>query len=181
MHFTANLRLPKVDMNAFQQALNERLARATAEGAIVWLTKVIEDSTPRVGMPVWSAASRATFAPLASQVAFALSYIPTSASGRGDRIDVGIGASPGDNGTFERGEKPGIYSFTYSTTLPHLIVNEYNNANDFTPKTGNRRFHLTDPGPYHFQEKGKAAFLKHAADVSLPDVSIFTATTISIG
>jgi hypothetical protein len=166
-------------MNAFRQALNERLIRATTEGATVWLTKVIEDSTPRVGMPVWSAASRATFAPLASQVTYALAYAPEGDAP--NRIDVGIGASPGDNGTFERGETAGIYSFTYSTTLPHLIINEYNNANTFRDKNGRLRFHLTDPGPYHFQEKGKAAFLKHAAQVSLPDVSIFTATTIAIG
>lgn len=179
MHFTANFRLPRVDMNGFRQALDETLIRATTEGAKVWLTKVIEDSTPRVGMPVWSAASRATFSPLASQVAFALAYSPVPDAP--SRIDVGIGASPGDNGTFERGEKPGIYSFTYSTTLPHLIINEYHNANTLRDKHGTLRFHLTDPGPYHFQEKGKAAFLKHANEVSLPDVPFFTATTITIG
>jgi hypothetical protein len=129
-------------------------------------------------MPVWSAASRATFAPLASQVEYALGYSPVSDAP--NRIDIGIGASPGDNGTFQRGETPGVYSFTYSTTLPHLIVNEYHNANNFPPKNG-RSFHLTDPGPYRFQEKGKAAFLKYASEITLPGVSLFTAHTITIG
>ncbi len=180
MHFTANFRLPRVDMNEFRKLLDEQLIRATTQGAVVWLTKVIEESTPRAGMPVWSAASRATFAPLASQVEYALALSPVSDAP--NRIDIGIGASPGDNGVFERGETPGIYSFTYSTTLPHLIINEYNNANEYrNPKSGKPYFRLTNPGPYHFQEKGKSAFLKHAAEVVLPDVPLFTATTITIG
>jgi hypothetical protein len=179
MHFSGTFRLPKVDMNEFNKLLDERLVRAITQGAREWLTAVIEDSTPRVGMPVWSAASRATFSPLASQAEFALGYAPVPDAP--NRIDMGIGASPGDNGTFERGETPGMYSFTYSTSLRHLIINEYNNANTFLNKDGKQYFHLTDPGPYHFQEKGKAAFLKYAATVSLPDVPVFTATTITIG
>jgi len=179
MRFKATFRLPKVDISAFQRALDERLIRATTQGAVVWLTKVIEEATPRVGMPVWSAASRATFAPLASQVEFALAYSPVA--GAPDRIDIGIGASPGDNGTFERGETPGIYSFTYSTTLPHLIINEYYNANTFLNPEGKPYFRLKDPGPYHFQEKGKAAFLKHAGEVTLPDVPVFIAHTFTVG
>ncbi len=171
MHLTAVFQLPSVDMGKFRQALDERLIRETAQGAVKWLTKVIEEATPRVGMPVWSAASRATFTPLASQVEFALAYSPVA--GAPNRIDIGIGASPGDNGTFERGETPGLYSFTYSTTLPHLIINEYYNANTFLDPEGKPYFRLKDPGPYHFQEKGKAAFLKYASEVSLPDVRSF--------
>lgn len=179
MHFKANFQFPKVDMAAFQRALDERLVRATTQGAVVWLTKVIEDSTPRAGMPVWSAASRATFLPLASQVEYGFAHSPVSDAP--NRIDIGIGASPGDNGTFERGETPGVYSLTYSTTLPHLIINEYHNANSFLDKNGDQHFYLTNPGPYHFQEKGKAAFLKHASEVTLPDVPVFIAHTFTIG
>ena len=74
-----------------------------------------------------------------------------------------------------------VYSFTYATTLPHLIVNEYQNANDFPEKNGHK-FRLTHPGPYHFQEKGKLAFQRFAmTEVSLPGWgSILDTTSLNL-
>ena len=77
-----------------------------------------------------------------------------------------------------------LYRFTYSTTLPHLIVNEYYNANLFrNPATGEPYFHLTNPGPYHFQEAGQRAFRQYASSqVSLPGWESFLDTvTLRVG
>ena len=53
-------------------------------------------------------------------------------------------------------------SSLYTTSLPWLIINEYFDATQWG-------FHLKKPGPYDFQAKGLAAFLKFAEKVRLPD------------
>jgi hypothetical protein len=49
----------------------------------------------------------------------------------------------------------------YSTSLPHLVFNEYNNA-------ASVGIHLRKPGPYLFQNIGAAEFLKVASTTKLP-------------
>jgi hypothetical protein len=180
MHLTANFQVPKVDFEKYRQVLHERLSQAITDGAREWLTSVLRESTA-VGMPVWSAASMSTFAPLASQVNYAIALSPVS--GVSSRVDVGIGASSSNNGVFEWGETPGHYSFTYSTGLEHLIVNEYNNANAYiNPNTGSPYFHLTNPGPYHFQEKGEKAFRQSVSEIALPGWdAILSVTSLVVG
>jgi hypothetical protein len=97
----------------------------------------------------------------------------TPVSDAPDRIQMGL-----NNGeaVFEVDSSQSIYSFTYSTTLPHLIINEYFNANDFPEKNGHQ-FHLTHPGPYHFQEAGRRTFERFAeSDIQLPDLTDFVDT-----
>jgi hypothetical protein len=89
-------------------------------------------------IPIYTGASRETFTPLASQVEF--------------------GSMNGPSG--------GRYSFTYDTTLAHLIINEYYDARQWG-------FHLIHPGPYNFQERGKKAFLANIASMSLYPVKPF--------
>ena len=104
------------------------------------------------GLPIWSAASVATFSPLASEAGYSLSFVPRRRCAESDQLG-------GKHPVEVRSSDPSnnVYSFTYATTLPHLIVNEYQNANEFPEKNGHK-FRLTHPGPYHFQEKGKLAF-----------------------
>jgi hypothetical protein len=157
MHLTASFKTPKVDFAKFRQALHDQLAETLAQAGMKYLMATAET------LPTWSGASRATFTPLASHVGFVLSIAPVAIS----RID--LGAELG-NATFDAGETdPSLYTFSYETTLPHLIVNEYHNTNTFiNPANGKPYFHLKNPGPYHFQSKGEKAFRDFASEVVLP-------------
>ena len=125
MHLTAKFQVPNVNFDRFRQALHEKLSESLTEAAKQWLMAVVPVSTME-GIPVWSAASRATFSPLASYATYALALAP--AGDAPDRVHLGL-----ENGdaTFEADRNTGIYRFSYSTTLPHLIINEYYNANTF--------------------------------------------------
>jgi hypothetical protein len=177
MRLKATFRVPKVNQMRFQEALHACLSKAISESCRRWLTTVVKESTA-VGLPIWSAASIATFSPLASQINFALAMAPVS--GAPDRVSVGIASG---TGVFKWGEPAGLYTFTYSTSLKHLIINEYHNANTFiNPKTGKSYFHLKHPGPYHFQQKAEQAFRDFASTVVLPGWgSILDVATIVVG
>ncbi len=169
MHLSVNLKALKVNLAKYKSALHERLSEALAESCRVWLTTVVKESTS-VGLPIWSGASIATFSPLASHIAYALALSPVADAP--NRIALGVGHG---TGLFEPGtKKRGLYTFTYQTTLPHLLINEYNDATQWG-------FNLKHPGPYGFQIKAEEAFKKFARDVTLPGWgSILDITTIVV-
>ncbi len=159
MHIKAKFQAPRIDLNRYKEALHARLSEKLAQAGMEYLEATAE------AIPEWSSASKATFSPLACHVGYVLTF--EQAPGAPNRVELGL-----ENGTAEFVTNPdtGLYSFTYYTTLPHLIVNEYYNANTFVnPKTGHRYFKLIHPGPYHFQEAGKKAFQLEAVTVILPD------------
>jgi len=159
MRILASFQVPRVNLARFRQALHEHLSEALAQAATVWL-----QATATEIVPVWSAASRATFSPLASHVGYVLSLSPVADAP--NRIDLGIANG---TGTFETDASQGLYRFTYSTTLPWLVWNEYHNANvDPDPGLFDK---LLKPGPYNFQVKGYEAFKRFSQTVDLPAVA----------
>ena len=80
MRLTAKFQLPKVDFGRYRQTLHETLSETLAEAARQYLMAIVPASTMD-GIPVWSAASRATFSPLASYVAYALALAPEGPAG----------------------------------------------------------------------------------------------------
>jgi len=173
MRLTGTFQIPRVNLGRFRQALHVRLSEALAQASMKWL-----EATAEATVPVWSGASRATFSPLASYISYALSLTPVGTAP--NRIELGVATG---KGAFDVDDSQGIYSFTYSTTLPHLIVNEYSDANSFiNPETGVPYFHLRNPGPYHFQEKGERAFRQYASTTELPGWgSILDVVTLRVG
>jgi hypothetical protein len=157
MKFTGTFEAPRLNFQRYQNALEEKLGHALGEAIRLWLgavTKIV---------PVWSGASHGTFLKLASEVGFALTPTPSGIRVR-NRVNLGFNNSTGDINTDDFGK--GVVTFTYATTLRHLIYNEFNNAN-VTPDPGlfSRLIH---EGPYHFQEAGQFVFKKYAATVRLP-------------
>jgi len=95
---------------------------------------------------VWSGASAATFLHLANEIRSTIPITNGNASG------IAYGKRFGDGGI--EVEK-GVGRFFYSTDLPHLVYNEYHNANiDPDPGIFGR---LRHPGPYRFQRAGQEA------------------------
>lgn len=155
MKITATFRAPRVDFAQYHKALQNVLGEAITQAAFQWL-----GATTAV-IPVWSGASLATFMPLASAIGFSLSVSPAS---RLNRVDLGLSNA---TGSLTTDASKGKFEFSYGTTLAHLIYNEANNANISPDPTLFSK--LIDPGPYHFQEKGVAAFKQSIASVQLPD------------
>lgn len=104
---------------------------------------------------VWSGASAATFLHLANEIK---STIPIT---NGTAAGIAYGKRFGDGGIdIERG----VGKFYYSTDLPHLVYNEYHNANVQPDATLFAR--LKHPGPYRFQEAGHEAIERALHDIT---------------
>jgi hypothetical protein len=162
MKVTYKLRAPRLDLAGYKKALDRYMRELIVQAASTWLDNVALD------IPVWSGASRATFLKLAREVGYSLS---DSSSGV-DRVARGEASG---TGALTVDSTKGLYTFTYGTTLPWLIWNEYHNANvDPDPtKWPNPPFTLHAPGPYGFQAIGARAFRKFAETATLPLVAPF--------
>ena len=148
---TVKLQKPRINFARYRDLLHTQLSELIAQAGMKWIEATAEK------IPVWSGASRGTFNPLASYVGYVLTI--GQADGAPNRVGLGEAMSAA---TFEANRDTGIYSFSYMTTLTHLIVNEYHDARQWG-------FNLRQPGPYHFQEAGQEAFKNAVRDATLPD------------
>lgn len=155
MKFTGTFFAPRIDLSVYKQALHDELKERLAEATFQYLDAVL------ARVPVWSGASAATFLHLARTIDFPLNIAPVTRLGFG----ISYGESHGA-GKFDDGSKEGLFLFTYTTTLAHLIYNESHNGN---AEPGPGQFGvLKTPGPYRFQEFGRIAFEKVAKASRLP-------------
>ncbi len=159
MKFTHTYRAPRLNLAGYRQVLDAAMQEILAQGLMAWLEAVVAE------VPVWSGASRATFVKVASKID---ASVPISGSAPVDRTGIGMEASTGEMKT---DIESGLYTFTYGTSLPWLIWNEFRNANIDPDPTLFAK--LKKPGPYDFQVKGIAAFLHTTGRVSLPRVAPF--------
>lgn len=156
---SATYQVPKINVSAYKRVLNDTFSRAIADAARVWL------QATTVEIPVWSGASLATFAKLASDAGFSLGSL-SPVFNAPSRIGLGLSAS---QGSLEGDNSRATFKFTYATSLRHLIFNEFNNANASPDSTlfGT----LKNPGPYRFQQKGKATVLATLKELRLPNLN----------
>lgn len=146
-------------LDQYKKALDTRMRELLAQGLMEWLSAV------EAVVPVWSGASRATFIKLGQLINYQVSTSGGNAPFR--REETGLAMSTAE-GFDETNTSKGYYAFTYGTTLPWLIVNEYNDATQWG-------FNLINPGPYDFQNKAKAKFLHATKVANLPLVTPFMA------
>ena len=162
--FTAQFKLININEEAWRKRLNALLTKEIKKAAIAWL-----NATVLLAIPVWSGASRATFLKLARAVSFPLTI--TGIRALSSKNPKALGPSVGfqqSKGSVSADEKSGRFTFTYGTTLFHLVFNEFNNANQ-NPSAGKLFARLRKPGPYNFQKIGEAAFDQYAQTaVKLP-------------
>ena len=169
MKFTAQFSVPRIDVSAYRNALDRHMKEAISQALLIWLEAVLAE------IPVWSGASRATFQKLAGAVGYSLPVAPVAVNAahglftsRIDRTGMGQASSAGE---MVADKKTGEYTFTYSTTLPWLIWNEYHNANVDPDPT--LFYRLIKEGPYNFQAIGARAFLRFSDDIDLLPVKPF--------
>lgn len=160
MKFYGNLVKLSIDEKKFRKAVHEELSNELGRLAFVWLEAVLAE------IPTWSGASRATFLRLAREIGYSLVISPEVVS----RISFG---QRHGTGKVTMNAKKGIYTFKYTTNLRWLVHNESN-----SPGSDPNVFHrLRKPGPYNFQQKGLAAFLREAVTIRLPLSSKFLKKT----
>lgn len=155
MKLNARFQVPRYSVDRYLDLMKDQLGQAITDAAIEWLSTVI------TLIPLWSGASLATFKPLASKISLPLVISPRAFV---DRVSFGESNATGD---VIVDPSAGRFTFTYSTTLAHLIYNEFNNANETPDPTLFAR--LLNPGPYRFQDAGEKAFRDFAKGVRLPD------------
>lgn len=156
MKMTCSFSLMKLNTGSYKKTLNTEMLQKLKEAVGVWIQAAVTI------IPVWSGASHGTFLKLASKIGRTFSI-----SGGGGLPGM-LGPNYGDSQSQGRLTVwDGAYIAEYSTTLWHLIYNEYNNANA-NPKEGRVFSRLIQPGPYMFQEKANAAFSAYIENISLP-------------
>ena len=167
MKINAKFKSLRFDSAKYREALRKTLEEAITQAAFAWLQAVVS------AVPSWSGASRGTLIKLASSFGAQVD-ISISSTAPYERTDLGIANSEGRLNLDQA--DAGCVSFQYSTSLAHLIWNEYNNANITRDRTKWRHVELINPGPYRFQEKGQAAVKEAFQSVRLPDPRQFIAT-----
>lgn len=155
MKLVGTLRTIEIDTVRFRKELQAVLNEALVQSAIIWL-----NATTSV-IPTWSGAALSTFRPLSDTINFRLAVNPKSTAPNRTSLGESAGA-----GSLEIDPSKGRYFFTYSTTLNHLIFNEFNadpsaDPNAFAP-------HSITGTPYGFQEIGRQAWQSFASTVRLP-------------
>jgi hypothetical protein len=146
----SNIKAFRLDLNAYERKMKVELTLALQAAVRAYLTSILKNV-----IPVWSGASVATFLKLSAEVNLNVTISPVVKS----RIGLGRNLSEGE---IDIDASRGRYIAKYSTSLPHLIFNEYQDANAIGYK-------LKRPGPYNFQGIGAAAFNKSASSVRLPN------------
>lgn len=151
MKFKGNLTSFNINMTSYRRAIHEELSEEITRLAFVWLDAVLAE------IPTWSGASRATFLQLGHEISYSFSIDPVVTS----RISFG---QRHGTGKMTADAKKGLYTFEYTTDLKHLVHNEFN-----SPESDPNVFHrLKKPGPYNFQIKGRAAFMREVSSVRIP-------------
>lgn len=173
MRFVGLLTAPRLDPG-HKERIKEELEKFLVRAATAWLNAVTGI------VPVWSGASQSTFKPLADRIGYNLNIIPMwRGCGRNlpRRSRLSIGRGDGDGG-LEIDEKRGRYFFFYSTTLRHLIFNEFNSNPHADPAVF---ANLIQPIPYKFQLAGQKAFEGVAQFARLPRPKIIAGVKFRVG
>ena len=149
------LTLHEIDMGLpkYKKAFDAYMTEKIRDAARSWLRTVL------IIIPTWSKASRATFEDLADRVGSDVTYGPL----RAPEDREGLGRSHGDGGLRVLPLK--TYAFWYSTSLKHLMFNEFNRA---TIGRGGVIWGLINPTPYKFLDAGRADFRSYARGMKLP-------------
>lgn len=147
LKLSAKLQAPRLDVRGYKNEL-ERRARETISLAIF---QYVETATSII--PVWSGASLATFTELAALISLPLVITPSDTA----HSDETASGKTHGGAYLDIDKEGGRFQFVYQTDLPHLVWNEYHNANS-EPDPG-LFGKLKNPGPYHFQkEAGKEVY-----------------------
>lgn len=160
MRFKSKFYALSFNLAAYKAKLHDYMVEWIKQAAWEWLNATVGFTTQLI--PTWSKASRATFQKLAHEIGTAVPYGPQKS--RKDREPLGL--STGADSGLEIDTSSYRYHFKYHSSLRYLAYNEYNQA---IRGEGGVYSRLIHPTPYHFQERGRAAFEEFVRFTELPD------------
>ena len=160
MRFTPNFRAPVLNVDAYKRLLNQQMEDWLKQAARDWLR-----ATVIAVIPTWSKASRATFQKLANEVGMVIPY--GRQLSRKDRESLGRSTSTQSGLILNPGRSR--WHFKYHTELRYLAYNEYNRVVYGQAPNVFSRSGLSNPTPYHFQQKGQEAFEQFTRHTRLPN------------
>jgi hypothetical protein len=155
MKMTCEFNLVKLNASAYKKDANKDLIEKLKNAVAFWIQTAISL------IPVWSGASHGTFIKLAGKIGQTFSV--SGGNGFPGMLGPAYGSQQSQGRITTWG---GAYIAEYSTTLWHLIYNEYNNAN-LNPREGRVFSRLLHPGPYNFQAAANEAFRAHIQDIQM--------------
>ncbi len=160
MKFKAKFRALDFNLKGYKTQLNGDMTDWLKQSGREWLSAAV------LGViPTWSKASRATFQKLAGELGMAIPYGPQLSIK--DRESLGLAAGSGSGLKLNPGKSR--WHFRYHSTLRYLAYNEYNRVVYGQAPNVFSRSGLTNSTPYHFQERGLAAFEMFTQFTKLPD------------
>jgi hypothetical protein len=139
--FKVNLKILKFNKKGYTEALQKAIDVQVRQAAREWLRAVIHE------VPVYSGQARASLLPLSRYLRVALPIEPTEAGQK--RYPGGI-TKGSVQGQFDFSSEGYVSRFSFSTTVPHFLINEFNVGLGQPP--------LIHPTPWKSMEYGKIAF-----------------------
>lgn len=164
MKMRAKLQVPRVNHESYARHVDTRGRELTSRAIFEYL-EVVQDVIPQ-----WSGASLASFTHLANIIS-----APLVVNAQGWMADRPLYAAQRQEDAKSLSEAEltftgGRYGFRYATALPHLVFNEYSNANvEIDPHVWSE---LITPGPYNFQQATQARVIEVLQWFVLPDPTL---------
>ncbi len=160
MKMTFDYELMKLYVRRYEKEMEEVVLDGLMHGGVKWLYACLAE------IPVWQGASHGTFIKIAEKLGATVT-ISAIAGIPGARM-AKTAADGKAQSTGKLIREKGKFILEYSTTLWHLVYNEYKNGN-VNKKEARVFYRLIRPGPYNFQAIGAAEFAKVAKTVRLPN------------
>lgn len=163
--FKVDVKILKFDKKGYTEALGKAVEVQVRQAAREWLRAVI------IEVPVYSGQAASSLVPLSQYLRIAIDTSPTE-NARERKLD---GRSLGrSQGHYSFDHTDTIYTFSFSTEVPHYLINEFN--------TGLGQPPLIHPTPWKSMTYGKIAFqnyLKSNLKDKIPKISKYI-TTVKI-
>lgn len=173
MRIKAKLRSPRIDLTKYVKALESKGRETISLAMFEYVTTYLSV------IPVWTGASALAIQKVANLVGMPIvvSASPVLANRPGLISSSRAEADATSDGRLE--VAGGKFSFTFSTSLPHLVYNEYHDANaEGAPELFSQ---LINPGPYDFQGQTSQAVQEVFKRFAPPDLAAtFTLRRIEV-
>jgi hypothetical protein len=142
--FEFKLRLLKINKRGYTEALQKAVDTQVRQAAREWLRTVM------IHVPVYSGQAAASLVPLGRHLHVAIPIHPDPVARRRYPGGISIGES---QGTFSFSSEGWVSTFTFSTEVPHYLINEFNAGLGSPP--------LRHPTPWASMEHGRNAFMAY--------------------
>ncbi len=161
--FTVKVYGLKFNAKGYTEALDKVIQIQIRQAAREWLRAVFKE------VPVYSGQARASLLPLGRYLRVSIPIDPVDKATKRYPNAITTGQS---QQTYEFRAEGAVYTFSFSTQVPHYLVNEFNTGLGSPP--------LIHPTPWNSLQAGKIAFqqyLRNNLKKKIPKISKYVTRT----